>query len=581
MLRKGGVISLVISLWLMTYGNTVFATMDLESLQDDDLHVLLIYSTNGNKNSPQVKVLDLLLHHFTQNVTIVADTEVTQADFQKATHLFYYGEQKKILPDYVTKGVNQFPGTVVIISENKEQFTEFTHLTTDEVVYIDQIGRNGEADSSYLPISSPIANIAAIKDWEELLSGYNGKEKHPLLVKKDNRYYFASTDLQDISGYYFADILHDIIPNSHANEHVAYLRLEDIHPMTDPKKLLEVGEYLNERNIPYMLVVIPVYITPETGERVYYSDSPEVVEVLQYLQSTGGTIVAHGYTHQYRDSETGEGFEFWDVENGQFITEMTPNVAIEPIRKEADFANATDYTAYLDELKAKEQMYIEERMEQSIHELVSYELYPLAFEAPHYTMSQQGYEITSRYFSSVLGQLQLSDEIWEIMSAPPYISSAQFLHGMTVYPETIGYVDLSLEQPFKATEQQLEKVLIVRDSIISGFYHPYLGVEYLPEFLSYFEQVPNLRWINLKETKQSVATHKVQVSSKHSGDISVENELTWFENMQRKMHVTFVEKVLWGITIIVFAFIVLFFILTLRLRIRMKKRLFEERGNVG
>src|SRR5690625_7790604 len=90
--------------------------------------------------------------------------------------------------------------------------------------------------------------------------------------------------------------------------------------MSDANKLLEVGDYLNERNIPYILVVIPVYVTPETGERIYFSESNEVLKVLRYLQSSGGTVISHGYTHQYRLSETGEGFEFWDVNNNQFIT---------------------------------------------------------------------------------------------------------------------------------------------------------------------------------------------------------------------------------------------------------------------
>lgn len=581
MLRKGGLFSFIVLLWITTYANGAFATTDLETLQHDDLHILLIYSTNGNTYSPHVKMLDLLLHHFSQHVTIVADDEVTHEDFQTVTHLFYYGEHEKNLPDLVTNGINQFSGTVVVIGKNNEQFTEYKELTTEEIVQIEKLGKNVEKEKTSLPYLYPIPNITVAEDWSVLLHGYKGEEKHPLLMKKGKNYYFASADLNEIVAYYFADVLHDILPNTHASEHVAYLRLEDIHPMTDPKKLLEVGEYLNERNIPYILVVIPVYITPETGERVYYSDSPEIVQVLQYLQSTSGTIIAHGYTHQYRDSETGEGFEFWDVENGQFITEMTPNVAIEQNKQREDFANEAAYAAYIDALKENERKYIEQRMEQSIHELVSHQLYPLAFEAPHYTMSQQGYGITSNYFSSILGQIQLSDEFWEVMGTPPYISSAQFLNGMTLYPETIGYVDLSLEQPFRNTEKQLKKALIVRDSIVSGFYHPYLGVEYLPEFLAFFEQVPNVRWINLKETKQSVATDKVKISTDPLGDIQVKSDLTWLDNLKGQTHLTFVEKVLWGITVVVFLFVVLFLLLTLQLRIRMKKRLFEERKKVG
>lgn len=60
-----------------------------------------------------------------------------------------------------------------------------------------------------------------------------------------------------------------------------------------------------------------------------------------------------GETIHYRSSETGEGFEFWNVENDR------------PIYQED--------------------------------------------EAPHYAISQQGYEVVAKHFSSYIGRLQLTD----------------------------------------------------------------------------------------------------------------------------------------------------------------------------
>lgn len=37
------------------------------------------------------------------------------------------------------------------------------------------------------------------------------------------------------------------------------------------------------------------------------------------MQDDGAAIIMHGYTHQFYDSETGEGFEFWDVKTDQPI----------------------------------------------------------------------------------------------------------------------------------------------------------------------------------------------------------------------------------------------------------------------
>ena len=87
-----------------------------------------------------------------------------------------------------------------------------------------------------------------------------------------------------------------------------------------------------------------------------------------------------------------------------------------------------------------EKEYIETKITSGIHELVKYGLYPLAFEAPHYTMSQNGYKILSEHFSTYVGQVQLSDKDWEIMDTALYSTSPTFFNGMQLLPETMGYV---------------------------------------------------------------------------------------------------------------------------------------------
>ena len=47
----------------------------------------------------------------------------------------------------------------------------------------------------------------------------------------------------------------------------AYLRLEDVHPVADINQLKEIAELLKEKQIPYMITVIPVYTDPQTGKR--------------------------------------------------------------------------------------------------------------------------------------------------------------------------------------------------------------------------------------------------------------------------------------------------------------------------
>ena len=556
--------------------------LQLADLQNDDIHLLFIYSNAESIASPNVKKIDLLLHHFTKNIQIMSEYEVTRAHFDSATHIVYYGEHEQQIMEETTELINNFKGPIIAIGENVDQINSFQYIERDGKVNLHRIGRQSRSEHiTELNYPIQIKEISYSEHTNILLYGYNGTRSYPLLVEKDGSFYFGTSQIEGELKYYLADALHDMLPNNHASEHIAYIRLEDIHPMSDPKKLLEIGEYLNERNIPYTLIVIPVYITPDTGERVYYKDSPEMITVLQYLQQTGGTVVAHGYTHQYRDSETGEGFEFWDVENGQFITSNEPKEDIESIRSKHEFTNELSYQSYIQPLKKIEQHYIEKRLEKSIHELTYYNLYPLAFEAPHYTISQQGYTITSNYFSTIFGQIQYSDENWELMGAPPYITTASYLNGMVVLPETIGYVDLEFQQPFLETSRQLEKALIVRDSMIGGFYHPYLGIEYLPKFLEQYEKVADFTWFDLKKTSQRVSTTNVQISSDGTGEIKVNSDVSWWEDWLRQHPMSLIEIILWGVTIIVFVFILLFFLFTIILRTQIRKRLFRERRTIG
>src|SRR5690606_16106585 len=99
----------------------------------------------------------------------------------------------------------------------------------------------------------------------------------------------------------------------------------------------------------------------------------------------------------------------------------------------------------------------------------------------HYTMSQNGYEVVSDYFTTYVGQVQLSDKDWEIMKTSPHISSPSFLHGMTLLPETLGYVEPDNRDAINEMIQNAEDYMFVRDGMVAGFYHPYLGVDRFKE----------------------------------------------------------------------------------------------------
>src|SRR5699024_10990440 len=131
-------------------------------------------------------------------------------------------------------------------------------------------------------------------------------------------------------------------------------------------------------------------------------------------------------------------FEFWDVEN-QMPIYHGPEEEVVQLSVD-DFESQEKYEAHQSANEEYERRYIENRLTRGVQELANYGLYPLAFEAPHYTMSQNGYQVASNIFSTYVGQIQLSDENWEIMDTTPYATQPTMLNGMVLLPETIGYV---------------------------------------------------------------------------------------------------------------------------------------------
>ena len=87
------------------------------------------------------------------------------------------------------------------------------------------------------------------------------------------------------------------------------------------------------------------------------------------LQSKGGMVIAHGYTHSYRFDETGEGFEFWDVQLNQPITTEKTDELPTPILSRDAFSSDRDYQEYQSELLEVETKYVQRKHTKSIEDL--------------------------------------------------------------------------------------------------------------------------------------------------------------------------------------------------------------------
>jgi uncharacterized protein YdaL len=483
------------------YSKEIFAQ---ENVKQD---VLVIYSTKDEQKLNELRMLDTILGRFNINYQFINESNIQSDAIQNSSRIIYFGLDKTTFSSETKKALDTFEGKLYVIGHNAEQLAKMNvfqiegELLVDQIILADFIQR--------LPEQRIIYHVQASKDEVEqkVLATLEKEQQVPLIVQNDGNYFFAAETMFAPFGPLVADSLYDFLGESQQGV-VRYLRLEDVHPKVDAQQLREQAEYLKDKNIPYMVAVIPIY-TNKDGETIHFSDSPQLLNTLKYMQENGASIILHGYKHQYRSSETGEGFEFWDVENDRPIYQEDEV----PAKKQSDFLTEQEYQEFIKSGEEFERGYIEEAITKGVSELVEQGLYPLGFEAPHYAISQQGYEVVAKHFSSYIGRLQLTDQTYQSEYQPTYVSQPSFLHGMTVYPETLGFIEEGDKQAFSAMEERVRVLFNYRQAYISAFYHPYLGLDGLKKVVSILESVEQATWLDLKEENNQVQIKDYLITS--------------------------------------------------------------------
>ncbi|MFI5909089.1 DUF2334 domain-containing protein [Dactylosporangium sp. NPDC051541] len=280
-----------------------------------------------------------------------------------------------------------------------------------------------------------------------------------------------------------ADLLFDLLAPQTAERHRALVRIEDVGPHSDPAKLREIADYLHSRNVPFAAAVFPVYDDPagvySGGAPVHrtLSESPQVVDALRYMQQQGGTLIMHGYTHAFAGGPNPYGVSAEDYEFYRAHVDGTGAVVLDgPVPEDSP-------------------SWALSRLEGARAEWTKAGLTPPdIWEFPHYTASATDYRaiagapgIRARYeqvlyFNGILGGTGTRS----VSQYFPYV--VKDAYGTPVIPESLGNV---ATQRFNQHGVRLapdllasaKRQLAVRDNVASFFYHPFLGLEYLPQLI--------------------------------------------------------------------------------------------------
>jgi uncharacterized protein YdaL len=152
----------------------------------------------------------------------------------------------------------------------------------------------------------------------------------PWAIRSRNLTYVGEVPLAYISPtdryIAFADLLFNELNPTATPSHEALIRIEDLSPESSPSNLTAYASYLKSQGVPFSMAVIPDYLDPSgnynNGVPVAetLAQSPSMVSALKTAVSDGGTIIEHGYTHQYSNvpnpftGVTGDDFEFYRVQ---------------------------------------------------------------------------------------------------------------------------------------------------------------------------------------------------------------------------------------------------------------------------
>ncbi len=311
-----------------------------------------------------------------------------------------------------------------------------------------------------------------------------------------NFWYFADLPLSYIGPrdryLVLCDILHDILGVHHAETHQALVRLEDVDAKVVYSSMKKITDYLYSRHIPFAVAAIPHYKDPlgvdndGTPESIPFTKATTLQRSLYYALARGGSIVMHGYTHQYgkiRNPHTGvsaDDYEFWNA------------VSNSPVK-----ADSTPWAT--------------KRLNTGLSEFAAADIFPWAWETPHYQGSPLSYQAMAKtfsttyqrvvYYTSSTPNLQAEGPSKDFASGMffPYIIHRD-PYGQYVVPENLGNIEYDIHTidptsnfnyTWKDLLENAEYGMIVRDGFGSFFFHPF-WVD--PDFknLNAFEDFKNL-----------------------------------------------------------------------------------------
>lgn len=501
----------------------------------DNEKALIIYESELTINSVENKVnyLNELLYVFNNNVEKIQVDDYESGYMESFNSIFVINIQNDIENKAFLRDLSTYRNKIYWIGDKVENLLDENEKYTikydsknnniNELIY--------KEESLFINSGKPFNIITPSKKSETLVYMSDSYNKYPFIICESNLYYISRWDLED--SFIFEDSLNDFYNVKNFEESKIFIRIEDVHPFRDTTKLKEIADYLYSKDIPFMIALIPTYTDSKTQSITTMDMMPEFIKAIQYMQDKGGTIVLHGYTHQSGDVEiSGEGYEFWDIKNDKAIDEDIES-------------------------------YIKNRVLSGLRLCIENNIYPLAFEAPHYAINIDGYKELKKYFSTYVGQYQNNNNYNFATNSSPFIikSSESF---NKLIPENLGYINENDDFAIDKIKENFKKLSMVRGYTGGVYVYSYLDISYLKEVVE-FLQNERVEFLDLKDEYNYVKVDDIRIVSDNkkihctydeSKIISINKSKTKFEVMIQNIN----NVVIIFISTILVLFIIIFIV---------------------
>ncbi len=225
----------------------------------------------------------------------------------------------------------------------------------------------------------------------------------------------------------------------------AMVRIEDVSIDDDPVDLTSIAGWLSARHIPFEIAIIPIFRDPAHSLEIRLGDRKSTVAAIHTMIADGGTPIMHGITHQVHGL-SGDEYEFWD------------ELGNRPVG--GDSAE-----------------FVMRRLRMGFAECFANDIYPVAFEVPHYGASEIDYRTLGQVFSLFFDRPMVAPDDTTAQMVPyPVVDQ----YGRHIVPETLGYLPEDDPDPLKLI-QYARSMRVVRDGIASFYFHPFLKQKLLEQ----------------------------------------------------------------------------------------------------